>query len=371
MLGLIIGALLVPVLVLVFYRIYRAFTKCLNYSRNLPQSSVQPAISIIKPVKGADKFSANNYRSWLRQDYAGTIEIIFSFQDKDDPSIDIVKQFQHLNHVGFIINPVAEGFSGKMSNLYYGLKKAEYDTVILSDSDIYADPETCGRILYQLTNKSEMVSCLTKHVHPENLWARIFAGFWNFEQIGFIAPSILEHGNQAMGGTIALSKKALASLGGIEAFKDYVAEDVAMGARASESGIKVSLGPIVESPVGTLSFRELLQKYSRAALYGITMKKPAHISQYTILYSYILILISSAVLMDLSLLILGLLLALFTMIQRSHLWYLASGKLRICYESFLGDTIFLFVLCKSFFSREMTWGGIKYRVKNGGRMVKL
>ncbi len=216
-----------------------------------------------------------------------------------------------------------------------------------------------------------MVSCLTRHLNPENLWARIFAGFWNFEQVGFIAPSILKDGDQAIGGTIGLSKNALKPLGGIEPFKDFVAEDVAIGTKAKELGIRVSLGLIVDSLVGTLSFQELIQKFSRAALYGISMKKTNHNSQYAILYSYIFILILSIILWNFSLMILGLLLAISILILKSHLWYLVSGKKRICYETCLGDTIFLFIFCKSLFSRTMTWGGINYRVLSGGRMVKL
>ncbi|GJM15989.1 MAG: hypothetical protein DHS20C13_13160 [Thermodesulfobacteriota bacterium] len=371
MFGLIIGLILFPVLVFVIYRIYRDFIKCLHYSRNLPLSNIQPDISIIKPVKGADEFSENNYRSWLGQDYSGTKQVIFSFQDKSDPGIVIVKQIQDLDHIKIVVNPVAEGFSGKMSNLFYGLKKAKYNILILSDSDIYAYPTTCRQIVYQLENRSDMVSCLTRHLNPKNLWARIFAGFWNFEQIGFIAPSILENGNKAMGGTIGLSKNALNILGGIEAFKDYVAEDVAMGTRAKELGIKVSLGPIVDSPVGTLNFNELINKFTRAALYGISMKKTNHNSQYAILYSYLLILILSAIFWNYSLMILGFLLAISTLILKSHLWFLVSGEKRVCYESIFGDVIFLSVFFKSLFLRTTTWGGIKYRVLSGGRMVKL
>ncbi len=123
MLGLIIGAFLIPAVVLVLYQINRDFIKCLNYSRSLPLSDMQPDISIIKPVKGADKFSENNYRSWLEQDYGGNIQIVYSFQDKSDPEIIITKQIQDLDHIKVVVNPIAEGFSGKMSNLFTDLRK--------------------------------------------------------------------------------------------------------------------------------------------------------------------------------------------------------------------------------------------------------
>ena len=52
---------------------------------------------------------------------------------------------------------------------------------------------------------AELITSLTRYRNADNLWGRIYAAFWNYEQIGFLAPSIREHGHGAIGNTIAMT----------------------------------------------------------------------------------------------------------------------------------------------------------------------
>jgi hypothetical protein len=63
-------------------------------------------------------------------------------------------------------------------------------------------------------------------------------------------PYLLKYGRDAAGGTMAMTRATLVQMGGLAAFKDYVAEDVAMGRKAHDLGLRVGLGLIVDSPVG-------------------------------------------------------------------------------------------------------------------------
>ena len=83
-----------------------------------------------------------------------------------------------------------------------------------------------------------------------------------------------------------MTRATLEKLGGLGAFKDFVAEGVATGRKAHELGLRVGLGPIVDSPVGTMSLRQLLNKFARAALFGMSMNDPGEWLQYTALFSY-------------------------------------------------------------------------------------
>ena len=122
-----------------------------------------------------------------------------------------------------------------MSNLYYGLKAAQYDFIVMSDSDTRASAMTIKQIASLWSQGAELITSLTRYRNADNLWCRIYAAFWNYEQIGFLAPSIREHGRGAIGNTIAMTQETLQKLGGMEAFRDYVAEDMRYGAQLSES----------------------------------------------------------------------------------------------------------------------------------------
>lgn len=137
-----------------------------------------------------------------------------------------------------------------MSNLFYALEEARHDFILMSDSDTRVDPYTLQRIAALREQGAELITCLARYRYADNLWGRIYAAFWNFEQMGFIAPAIRRHGRKAIGNTIAMSRSTLEQLGGLEAFRDYVAEDVAMGIKANELGMRVALGPVIDSPGG-------------------------------------------------------------------------------------------------------------------------
>lgn len=370
MIGLLIGIVLVPIVLIVFFRVIRTIREMLAYSANLStETSTTPPVTIIKPVFGADAFTEDNTGSWTEQDYDGPVEMIFSFQDKNDPALPVVEDTPGQAEV--LVNPVKPGYSGKMSNLYYGQQLAHHDFIVMSDSDTRADTNTLARMVALHEQGAEIITNLTRYRYADNLWGRIYAAFWNFEQIGFLAPSIRKHGRGAIGNTIAMTQGTLQKLGGLKVFRDYVAEDVAMGKKAEELGIRVDLGPIIDSPVGEMSLRSLLNKFSRAALFGITMKAGNESLRYAVLYSYLIVLLLAAILGDGSFLALGLLLAVFRLALASYVWWLTNSQKRLFFEAFLMDVLFLHVFIRSFFSRTVTWAGIRYKVNPGGRMVRL
>jgi hypothetical protein len=120
-----------------------------------------------------------------------------------------------------------------------------------------------------------------------------------------------------------------------------------------------------------MSLRSLLNKFSRAALFGITMKAGSETLRYAVLYSYLIVLLSTAVLGDVSLLALGLILASLRLALASYVWWLTNDQKRLFFEAFLMDILFLYVFFRSFFSKTVTWAGIQYRVLPGGRMEKV
>lgn len=362
----IVGTVLIVAILWVMLRLDRRVQTSLDYAGNLPSIEGNIPVTIIKPVYGMDVYTAENFRSWAEQDYDGPVQLIFSFQRPDDPAIPLAKEWGQV-----IINPVLEGYSGKMSNLVHGLEKAQHEWIIFSDSDIRARLATLKQLATLYKKGAALISCLMRHRMADNIWGRIYAAFWNFEHMAFISPSIIEHGSEATGGTMALSKEILAQMGGLVAFKDYVAEDVAMGRKVHEIGKWVVQGPMVDSPVGTMSLRGLIAKFSRAALFSASMNDKSESFQYAALFSYLFVLLAGLIFGSGALLVTGAILTLLRVVFASRFWQRAEGEKRLFVEIILSDIVFLIAYIRALATRRLEWGGIQYRVTKGGRMVRV
>ena len=180
---------------------------------------------------------------------------------------------------------------------------------------------------------------------------------WNLAEIGIVGPSIINNGDQVVGNTFALYRKTLEQIGGLERYGNFIAEDIAIGRSAYESNFSIMLGPLIESPVGKMSFSRLIDKYSRAALYAITMRDLRKNWQFVCIYSYLLVLLPPVILFDTDIVLVSVFLALGRLALASYLWFLTTGEKRIFIECFMGDFLFILTYLRSLFFRIVTWSG--------------
>ena len=97
-----------------------------------------PPVSILKPLCGLDWESYTALASFCDQDYS-EYQIIFSVQDSEDPSIEIVQKLQqdfpHLD-IELVISDRLIGINPKINNIANGATKTKYPILVISDSDI-------------------------------------------------------------------------------------------------------------------------------------------------------------------------------------------------------------------------------------------
>lgn len=372
MVEIVLYILLVLIAFSVFIRHDRLACRSISLHYPVLRPGPVPPITVIKPVYGANPFTQRNFRSWAEQEYPGPVQLIFSFQTPHDPAIEIAQGIESRHEIELIVNPIAEGYSGKMSNLQNGIAVAKHDLLILSDGDTFAYPGTLKSIAaLQMGAGNGIISCLMRHTASMNIWSRIYAAFWNFEHMVFIAPFILSLGRGATGGTMSMTKATLFQLGGLHAFKDCVTEDVAMGRKAYETGIGVSLGPIVDSPVPAMRLGQLLEKFSRAALFGISMNAIGETLQYGLLFCYLILLPAGLLFQHAALIITALVLAVIRLTGASLFWFRFDKKPKLFTEIFISDIIFLFAFLSAMVTRELSWGGSRYRVGKDGKMTRI
>ena len=105
--------------------------------------STQAGVTILKPVKGMDAGSYDNFASFCRQKYTGPLQMVFAATSADDAVIPVIRQLitDFPGHdISLVVNPAIHGPNYKVSNLVNAFPLAKHDIIIVCDSDIRVTP---------------------------------------------------------------------------------------------------------------------------------------------------------------------------------------------------------------------------------------
>lgn len=216
-----------------------------------PDQASHP-ISVLKPLHGAEPSLYENLRSFCQQDHAN-YQLLFGVRDADDPAIAVVHQlvaeFPQLA-IRLIVDPRVHGANLKVSNLINLSAHAQYDWLVLADSDISVPADYLSRVTAPLADpKVGIVTCLYHGVAEGGFWSRLGSLFID----DWFAPSArLAHAfgstRFAFGSTIALRRGTLDVIGGFAILCDTLADDFWLGELSRRAGLRTVLSDLV---VGT------------------------------------------------------------------------------------------------------------------------
>jgi ceramide glucosyltransferase len=236
-------------------------------SRPRAPADYTPPVSLLKPVRGLDAQALANFSSFCQQHYP-EYELLFGFADADDPGIAVVRQLQRTYReltIRLVTGPVL-GPNRKASLLHHLVASAQYDILVISDSDMRVTPDYLRRVVAPLEHPATgLVTCCYRGENAETLPAGLEALYIGtcFLPSVIIANKIFKFGF-AMGSTAALRRIDLARLGGFRSIAQYLADDYQLGARIAELGLRVQLSEyVVATVLGATSFRELWHRETR------------------------------------------------------------------------------------------------------------
>ena len=349
--------------------------KSLTFSQQIAPVDNKIPVSIIIPIRDSNEYTEQCFLSWLNQDYGGDIQFIFSLQDMKDSALEVLSRLKERYKFEVIVTPVLSDFGGKTSNLFHGIAQARYEIFILSDADIVAPPDTIRKTVGILASGNRVVSCLPKHTQPKNSWGNMYSLAWNSAMFYLWAPLMI-HGRALgiAGGTVGITRQALKKLGGIERFRSYLAEDLALGKAAKELGFELVLGPSVQSPVGTMTFRKLINNFIRANLVSIHMNPQGLLMTlltYLFVYGYLILLLVGIARGILWIIALCSILILARLLFLGRLTRLTSGKFHFFPGFLLGDLLTVATFLLALVRPKINWGGITYLVCRGGLLQKV
>lgn len=209
-----------------------------------------PSVSILKAVKGADHGTAEALATWLTQDHAGAVEILFGVESLEDPGVPVIRDLlaRHPRANARLVEcPLRLGPNRKVSNLAQMARLARGEFVVLGDADVAAAPDLVGQMLLAFRDPGiGLVHCLYRYADAPDLATRweafaVNADFWSqVLQNQTLAPL-----DYALGAAIAVRRVDLDRIGGFEALGEYLADDNRLGRLIVGLGKRTRLCPIV------------------------------------------------------------------------------------------------------------------------------
>jgi ceramide glucosyltransferase len=215
---------------------------------NRPQKKdpqVLPPVSILKPLKGLDDNLFDNLESFCGLQYP-QYEVIFCLQDYNDPAYKVAKKVKDRHperDITVVVSHTQEGLNPKVNNLLGAYRVAKYPLVLISDSNVSVGPDYLQETVSQLIDSNAgLLSNIIVGVGGKTLGAVLE----NLHLNSFIVGSVCFLDRYlkmpcVIGKSMLMWRADLEALGGLEAFKDVLAEDYVIGRRFYESGRPVVL----------------------------------------------------------------------------------------------------------------------------------
>lgn len=337
-------------------------------------NAAQPAVTILKPLHGAEPGLAARLAAFCRQNYGAPVQVLCGTGDSGAPAMPVVRAVQR-ELPGAPIELHADtrhhGSNHKVSNLINMLPRARHDTLILSDSDIVVGPDYL-RMLTALLSVPGVgaVTCLYHGIGSESIWSRLSAlainGHFLPQAMTGLALNVTK---PCFGATIALRRSTLERIGSFGAFADELADDYAIGAAVRAAGYEVVTAPfLVGHRCFEASLRQLLRHQIRVAR---TIKTIDPIGYAGTVLTHPLPL---ALLGMLSGSTAAVLLAVAALASRITLCRCVERRFGLLRESSwliaLQDLIAFAVFVASFFGATVYWRGAAYHVAADGTLVE-
>ena len=340
-----------------------------------------PAVTVLKPLCGAEPGLYENLRTFCRQDYP-EYQIVFGLGDEADPALAVVArlvaEFPTLP-IDVVIDPRQHGHNRKISVLINMLEHARHDVLVMADSDTSVGPAYLTSVTAPLLDrKVGLVTCLYHGEPTRPVWSRLGAMYIN----EWYMPSVLlawlfGHENYVSGQTLCMRRETLQAIGGLLTIANHLADDYQLGQLVRSLGLRIVLStymlkaehhePTLESLVthelrwmrtlsvlAPWSFRFIFFTFSLPlAVLGLLLVVPE-----TYFATIALPLFQVTVVARLALHLVHRLRdkrALF-----ADLWLLPARDLLICW-----------VWCRTFFTSRFTWRGSDFHVGADGIMRKI
>jgi ceramide glucosyltransferase len=340
-------------------------------AKKLP--SFLPAISIIKPVRGVDFATYENFASFFRQNYP-EYEILFCVNELSDPAVPVIQKViaDFPGRAVRILSGARQyGTNRKVNNLALLAKEARHEILVQSDGDVLVGPNYLREMAAPFQDERVgVVSCMYRSHAQRNFGAELEAlGAASDFFAGALVAALGGGVTFALGASVATTKRWLAKIGGYEGFADLLADDYEIGNRAHRAGAQVLLSREVVwtmYPAQSLQgFWEHQVRWARTVRVVRPLSFLGLIMTHGLAWAVLAALISPSASIALTYLV-GYLVMRLAVAWAVGVWGVGDEVVRRKWWLLpVRDAIHFVVWLAGFASNRVAWGGVEYEIRQG------
>jgi ceramide glucosyltransferase len=350
--------------------------------RTLPNFT--PPISILKPVRGVDFTSYENFASFCRQDYP-EYEILFAVADETDPAVPLINrliaEFPDRS-IRLYVGAEQIGSNRKINKLLRLLREARHEILALTDGDVRVGPNYLREVGAPFASDRAGINLTTgavtsfyRSITQPNLAAELEAiGAASDFFAGVLVAASTEGIAFALGASIVTTKGWLAGIGGLEPIADLHSDDYELGFRIAKAGGRVLLAR--EAVWTTYPAQTARDFWNHQLRWARTVRLSRPVSYLGLIFTHGLAWASLAALIAPTISIAAAyfaayLLLRWTMAYTVGIWGVRDDVLRRkLYLVPVYDAIHFFIFLASFASNRIVWRG-EHFVMRRGQMVPV
>src|SRR5712692_3865888 len=213
--------------------------------RSLKLRNYTPLVSLLKPVRGTDFGSYENFVSFCRQDYPG-YEVLFGVSYAADPAVPLIHRLTAefpKRRIRLFVGTEEIGANRKVNMLARLAREAQHEILVLTDGDVRVGPDWLRETVAPFLDESTgAVTSFYRGIAEKNLGAELEAiGASSDFFAGVLMAEWTEGMSFALGASIATTKRWLSKIGGFESIANTHSDDYELGHRISEAGGRVLL----------------------------------------------------------------------------------------------------------------------------------
>ena len=239
-----------------------------------------PSVIAIIPARDEADMIARSVRSLLRQDYPGSFSVVVVDDQSTDGTAAVASNAASAAHAAERLkivrgNGPPPGWTGKLSAMRQGLAEVEASAqapefVLFTDADIAYAPHVLSRLVAIARAKNSVMTSLMVKLRCESTAERWLApAFVFFFQMLYPFAWVNDPRRAtaaAAGGCMLVRREALHAAGGLEAVRNALIDDCALGAlMKGQAPIWLGLTESVDSLRAYSTFAEFHRMVARSA----------------------------------------------------------------------------------------------------------